>query len=81
VHHLDIGGEESEHALLAEAAPELPHGLRMGAGFLRSLRGRPIGTQDQRTNHLVPPLNLIREAQLQLCKRGCRFHRRPFPTR
>jgi hypothetical protein len=53
----------------------------MGAGFLRSLRGRPIGTQDQRTNHLVPPLNLIREAQLQLCKRGCRFHRRPFPTR
>jgi ABC-type uncharacterized transport system substrate-binding protein len=74
VHHLDIGGEESQHALLAEAAPELPHGLRMGVGFLSPLGGGPIGKQDQRTNHLVPPLDLIYEPQLQLGKRRRRFH-------
>jgi hypothetical protein len=81
VHHLDIVREESQHALPTEAAPELPHGLRMGVRLLGPLWGRAIGKQHERTNHLVPPLDLIHEAQLQLGKRRCRFHRRPFRTR
>jgi hypothetical protein len=49
-----------------------------GVGFLRPLLSRPIGSQDQGADHLVTPLDLIHEAQLQLRKRRRRFHRRPF---
>jgi hypothetical protein len=77
-HHLDIAGEESQHALLAEATRELPHGLRMRVRFLGPLRGGAIGQQHQRANHLVTPLDLIHEVQLQLGKCRRRFHRRPF---
>jgi hypothetical protein len=43
-HPLDIRGEQSQHALLAEAPPELPHRFRMGVDFLRPLRGLAIAT-------------------------------------
>jgi hypothetical protein len=42
------------------------------------LLGHPIGKQDQGADHLVTPLDLIHEAQLQLRKCRRRFHRRPF---
>ena len=77
-HHLDVAGEEAQHALLAEATRELPHGLRMRVRFLGPLRGGAIGQQHQRANHLVPPLDLIHEVQLQLGKFRRRFHRCPF---
>jgi hypothetical protein len=42
-HHLDIGREESPHALLPEATLEGTHGVGMGVSFLRPLLGRLIG--------------------------------------
>jgi hypothetical protein len=80
VYHLNISGKESSHALLPEAALEGADGVRMGMGFLRPLLGRPIGKQDQRADHLIAPLGLIHEAQLQLCKLRSRFHRCPSPV-
>jgi hypothetical protein len=77
VYHLDIGGAESRHALLSEAAVEGPHGVGMGVGLLRPSDGGAIGEQYEGPNDLVAPLVLIHEAQLQLCKRRGRFHRCP----
>ena len=76
--HLEIRGHQPQHPLLAEAALEGAHGVRMGLRFLGPLRGRAIGKQHQGTDHLIAPLNLIHEAQLQLRKRRGRFHRSPF---
>ena len=64
MHHLDIGGEESQHALLPEAALEGAHGVRVGVGLLRPLGGGAIGEQHEGPNHLVAPLRLIDKAQL-----------------
>ena len=79
-HHLDIGGEESRHALLPETAPEGADRVGVGVGFLRPLLGRPIGKQHQGADQLVAPLGLIDEAQLQLRKLRGRFHRCPPPV-
>jgi hypothetical protein len=77
-HHLDVAGEEAQHALPTEATRELPHRLRMRVRFLGPLRGGAIGQQHQGANHLIMPLDLIHEVQLQLGKLRRRFHRCPF---
>ena len=76
---LDRVGQQAQHALLPEAPRELADRVRMGVRFPGPLRGRAIGQQHQGTDDLIAPLGLIHEAQLQLCKRRRRLHRRPFP--
>ena len=76
--HLKVFGYEPQHAPLVEAALEGADGVRMGLRFLGPLRGRPIGKEHQRTDHVIAPLDLIDEAQLQLRKRRGRVHRSPF---
>ena len=76
--HLEVRGHQPQHALPVEAALEGADGVRMGLRFLGPLRGRPIGKQHERADHLIAPLDLIDEAQLQLRKRRGRFHRSPF---
>ena len=50
----------------------------MGRRFLRPLLGHPISKEHQGTDHLIAPLNLIDEVQLEWRKRRGRFHRSPF---
>jgi hypothetical protein len=71
-------GHQSQHPLPLEAALEGTDGVRMGLRFLGPLLDRPIGKQYEGTDHLIAPLDLIHEAQLQLRKLHCRFHGRPF---
>jgi hypothetical protein len=71
-------GHQSQHPLPLEAALEGADGVRMGLRFLGPLLGRAIRKEHQGTDHLIAPLNLIDEAQLQLRKRRCWFHNRPF---
>ena len=74
----EVCGHQSQHPLPLEAALEGADGVRMGLRFLGPLLGRPIGKEHQGTDHLIAPLDLIDEAQLQLRKRRGRFHRSPF---
>jgi hypothetical protein len=78
VHHPDIRGQESRHALLPEAASECAHGIRVGVGLLRPLGGGSIGEQHEGSNDLIAPLCLIDKTQLQLRKFRGRFHNHPF---
>ena len=75
---LDIGREETQHALLSKAALEGAHGIWMGLRFLGALLGRPIGKQHQGSDHLIAPLHLIHEAQVQLGTLRGWFHDHPF---
>jgi hypothetical protein len=45
---------------------------------LGPLRRCPIGKEHEGTDHLIAPLDLINEAQLQLRKCRGRVHRSPF---
>src|SRR5215475_987289 len=76
--HLDIGWEEPQHPLLAEAPVERADRIRMGSGFVGALGGRAIGKEHQWANHLVAPLDLIHQTQLQLGKFGSGIHGSPF---
>jgi hypothetical protein len=64
--HRDPIGPQAKHALLLEATPELPHGFRVGVRFLRTVRGRPIFTEDQGPDECIAPLDLIDNAPFQL---------------
>ena len=70
----NIVQEQTKHALLLEAPPELPHGFRMGVRVVGALPGRTIFKEDQGTDEFIPPLHLIDKAQLQLRKVTGRFH-------
>jgi hypothetical protein len=60
--HLNIGGEQSQHPLLAETACKGTHGVGMGVRFLGSLGSGTIVKQHQGANQLVPPLHVIPKA-------------------
>ena len=75
---LDIAGQEAQHPLLTEAPVERPDGLGMRGGFVGPLGGGAIGKQDQRTNDLIAPLELIAQPQRQLGKLCSRVHSRSF---
>jgi hypothetical protein len=62
--HLDVVGQQPQHALLAEAAQERADGIWMGRRFPGQLRGRAILEEEQRADHLRAPLGLISEAEL-----------------
>ena len=76
--HLDIGGEEPQHPLLAEAPVERADRIGMRSGFAGALGRRAIGKEPQWANHLVAPLGLIHKTQLQLGKLGGGVHGSPF---
>ena len=77
-HHLDVGREEAEHPLLAEATPEGTHGVGMGVSVLRPLLDGLISEEHEGPNDLIAPLRPIHKAQLQLGKCCGRFHGRPY---
>jgi adenine-specific DNA-methyltransferase len=80
-HDVDVGREETEHALLPEATPEGADRIGMGRRFVRALLGGLIGEQHEGANDLVAPWGPSHKAQLQLCKLCGQFHRRPCHPR
>jgi hypothetical protein len=75
---LDIAGEESQEPLLAEAPVEHANRIGMRGGFAGALGRRAIGKEHQWANHLVAPLGLIHNSQLQLGKLCGGVHGSPF---
>ena len=72
--HRDIIEEQTKHALLLEAPPELPHRFGVGMRFLRAVCGWPVFKEDQGPDEFIAPLDLIDKAQFQLRKITSRFH-------
>ena len=71
--------EEAEHALLPKASSQIAHGFGVHLGFLGPLRGGTIAKEHQRTNHLIPPLDVIDKVQLELGKIWQGVHQRFSP--
>jgi hypothetical protein len=71
---LDIIQEQAEHALVLEAAAELPDSFRVSVRFVGALLGRTVFHEDQGPDEFIAPLDLIDNVQLQLRKVLCRFH-------
>jgi hypothetical protein len=59
-------GEKAEHPVLPKASRQIAHGFGVHLGFLGPLRGGAIAKEHQRTNHLIPPLDVIDKVQLEL---------------
>src|SRR5262245_2634996 len=56
---LDISQEQAEHALVLEAAPELPDSFRVRVRFVGALLGRTAFNEDQGPDEFIAPLDLI----------------------
>src|SRR5262245_54780226 len=65
---LDIGGQQPEHALLAEATQEGPHRIRVRMRLLRALGGCAFCHQHERADQFVAPLDLVHKRELELRK-------------
>src|SRR2546421_7127202 len=70
----DIGGQQPEHALLAEATQEGPHRVRVRMRLLSSLGGGAFCKQHERADQFVAPLDLVDKLELELRKIPHWFH-------
>jgi hypothetical protein len=61
---VEMAGQEAEHPLLLEAPFESTNRFGMAAGFLSSLGGSAVLKENQRSNHLVAPLNRVAKVLL-----------------
>src|SRR4029434_7478384 len=71
---LDIGGQQPQHALLAEATQEGPHRIGVRVRGLSSLGGCAFGKQYERADQFVAPLDLVHKLELELRKIPRWFH-------